>query len=110
MVPLAGSAAVASLPAEQIEKAQAHLDLIENIVDDLPARAGAELPEIAGDASGEMTAAEGAGLRMLRTLIFDHDRSRQFGGLRRVQSVSGEYLWICPDHYSEYDPGLPDLP
>jgi internalin A len=26
------------------------------------------------------------------------------------QAVTGDFLWICPDHYSDYDPGLPSVP
>ena len=57
--------------------------------------------------SDDMTGAEGAGLRMLRAVVFEHDPAQYFGGLRRVVTSSGEFLWICPNHYSDYDPGLP---
>lgn len=56
---------------------------------------------------GQLTAAEGAALRALRTIIFEHDPLRAFGGLRRVQSSAGDLLWVCEYHYTDYDPGLP---
>ena len=56
-----------------------------------------------------MTPAEGDALRALRVLIFEHDRLRKFGGLRRVQASSGDFMWVCPRHYTEYDPGLPTV-
>ncbi|MGH8884195.1 MAG: COR domain-containing protein [Egibacteraceae bacterium] len=59
-------------------------------------------------ASG-LTIAEGAGLREFRALLLERDPSRSFGGLRRVQNPSGDFLWICDDHYPEHHPGLPDL-
>lgn len=33
-----------------------------------------------------------------------------FGDMRRVQPPAGDLLWVCADHYREYDPGLPILP
>jgi internalin A len=109
-VPLAGSIAVASLPAEQRESAAAHLDMMKTIVEDLPSDSLRQAEVDPGEATGQMSLAEGAAQRALRQIIFEHDRSRRFGGLRRVQSPSGEFLWVCPDHTSDYDPGLPDLP
>jgi hypothetical protein len=32
---------------------------------------------------------------------------RQFGGLHRVQTPDGEFLWVCDDHLAPYQPGLP---
>jgi len=36
-------------------------------------------------------------------------QARTWGGLRRVLTPAGDFLWVCPEHYREYDPGLPDL-
>ena len=111
VVPLAGSIAVASLPADQIESAAAHLEMMKTIVDDLPGQPLKELADVdPGQVTDQMTAAEGDALRALRALIFEHDPSRKFGGLRRVQAPSGDFLWVCPNHYTEYDPGLPVVP
>ena len=52
---------------------------------------------------------EGAGLRELLSLLLDLDKSRKWGNLRRVLTPTGDYLWLCRDHYPEYDPGLPKL-
>jgi hypothetical protein len=57
-----------------------------------------------------LTPAQGAGLRALRSLLFERDASRAFGGMRRVfDQTTGDILWVCPTHYRLYDPGLPDL-
>jgi hypothetical protein len=53
--------------------------------------------------------AEGVALRELRVLLFEHDHFKVFGGLRRVHAPAGDFLWVCADHYRDYDPGLPDL-
>ena len=57
-----------------------------------------------------VASAEGAEFRALRELLLELDPARFFGGLRRVLTPEGDYLWICPPHYREYDPGLPKLP
>jgi internalin A len=111
LVPLAGSIAVASLPTEQIERASAHLEMMKTIVDAIPGESGEDLvPIIPGAVAAQLTLAEGDALRALRALLFEHDPLRRFGGLRRVQNPSGDFLWVCPIHYTQYDPGLPAVP
>jgi internalin A len=66
--------------------------------------------ELAGGSGGQLTAAEGEALRSFRVFLFERDRERAFGGLRRVVGPSGEVLWVCPHHLEEYDPGLPEMP
>jgi hypothetical protein len=57
-----------------------------------------------------VTEAEGAGLRELHGLLRELDRKKRWGRLRRVQTPTGDYLWLCPKHYPEYDPGLVVIP
>ena len=54
--------------------------------------------------------AEGSDGRALRALLFKHDQLRAFGGMRRVQASFGDFLWVCADHYSTRDRGLPTVP
>jgi len=107
VVPLAGSIAVVSLPTEQAESATAQLGMMKTLVADLPSLPTEELADFT---PGQMTPAEGEAIRALRALIFEYDPLRKFGGLRRVQSPSGDFLWVCSNHYGEYDPGLPNIP
>jgi hypothetical protein len=58
---------------------------------------------------GRLTSAKGADLRALRAIVFKHDPARLFGGLQRVLTPSGDFLWVCPHHHPDYEPGLPDL-
>lgn len=111
-VPLPGSvAANILLPADQFERARDDLHRMEAIVAELPAKPRRSPGEAGADSAADgLTAAEGRGLRVLRALLFEQDRSRAFGGLRRVQAATGDFLWVCPDHYREYDPGLPVVP
>lgn len=111
VVPLAGTIAVTTVPAEQIESAAARLDAMRTIIEDLPgdpsdALADADL----GEPSDLRRSAEGEALRAIRAIIFKKDPLRAFGGLRRVQDPSGGFLWVCKNHYREYDPGLPKMP
>lgn len=83
------------------EKVKKDLDLMKALVDRLQKRVAAG----SGDAS-----VEGADFRALRELLLELDPARLFSGLRWVLTPEGDYLWICPPHYREYDPGLPKLP
>jgi internalin A len=93
----------------EIMRVQDSLEMMKAMVypDEPAGELGAANP---GHPTGQVTAAEGDALRALRVIIFEHDRTRQFGGLRRVQAPSGDFLWVCPYHYAEYAPGLPALP
>jgi hypothetical protein len=84
------------------------LQLAHAVAVALPDADPRERPSIAGGA--ELGRAEGAGLRAFRELLLELDSAREFAGLRRALSPMGEYLWVCPEHYVEYDPGLPTLP
>ena len=111
IVPLAGSIAVAGLPANQLDQAQAHLEVMNTLVADLPS----DITPETGDGNlkentGQLTIAEGKALRALRTIVFQHDQSHAFGGMHRVQASYGDVVWVCPNHYPEYDPGLPHVP
>jgi internalin A len=116
IVPAAGAVAIAAMPQAQQPVAQAYLQAMGTILDDLPSKAERPVPGSAfitpsgqptATDPGQLTAAEGEGLRALRAIVFDHDPLRAFGGLRRVQAPSGDLLWVCAKHYPEYDPGLP---
>jgi hypothetical protein len=84
---------------------------MKELVKPLPTALPSTDPKLrAGDAATALTPAEGAALRAFRQFLITTDRARRFGGMRRVQAPSGELLWVCPDHYPTYDPGLPTLP
>jgi internalin A len=109
-VPLAGAITTAVLPVDQQGSVQARLDVMNTLVADLPASTGRSARTGLAPAAGELTLAEGAGLRALRSAVFEQDPHRAFGGMRRVQAPSGDLMWVCPGHYPEYDPGLPMVP
>ena len=82
---------------------------MKDLIADLPATAETRADDGLKGTAGQLTEAEGAALRALRTIIFEHDALRAFGGLRRVQAPAGDLLWVCENHYADYDPGLPAI-
>ena len=111
LVPVAGDVPGVVLPEHQLRHISHQLELMKSLASSLPYDLGRSwsTPATIEAQSARLTAAEGAGLRALRALLFEQDRSRSFGDLRRVRTVSGDLLWVCPTHYREYDPGLPDV-
>jgi internalin A len=111
VVPIAASVANVVLTEEQLEHAQNELQLMTALVTVIPDITIHDQPElIARESVSQLTPAQGQAARMLRVLLFEHDHMRAFGGLRRVQAPSGDFLWVCADHYPDYDPGLPSIP
>ncbi len=53
---------------------------------------------------------DGFELREFHDLIEDQIKGRHWGGLRRVPTDSGDFLWLCPDHYKDFVPELPVIP
>jgi len=55
----------------------------------------------AADAS--LVTAEGPSLRMLRKLLDNLDPVQHWGGLRKVLTPEGHFLWLCEAHKREYE-------
>jgi hypothetical protein len=87
--------------------------VLDKAVDDSEAEPAEQVDELAQDSpdgqDAGLTAAEGAALRAFRELLFKLDPYRNFGGLGRALSSTGNYLWLCPEHFHVYHPGLPSL-
>jgi internalin A len=109
IVPLTGSTASPSSPADVLDQARSHLQAMGRLMADQPGNLGNVDSDRHRDGR-KLTEAEGRALRAIRVALFEHDLSRAFGGMRRVQDASGDFLWVCPMHYPEYDPGLPNIP
>ena len=45
---------------------------------------------------------QGAALRALRQLLEEQDPLAQWGGLKKVLTPEGHYLWLCEYHAREY--------
>lgn len=108
-VPIVSAVGGAVAGDELTKRAEKELELMNVLVSQLPREVGRDT-EIAPEDGNQLTLAENQGLRAFRTLLFKIDPARLFGDLRRVQVASGEFLWVCPLHYDQYDPGLPTIP
>ena len=110
VIPITGSVADILLSPDDLARARSALKFMNDFVSELPREPenGREPAELAP--GGQLTAAEGSALRGLRAVLFEHDRPRKFGDLRRVQAPSSDFVWVCPHHYADYDPGLPSIP
>ena len=94
VVPLAGSIAVASLPTEQMERAEARLEVMKTLVDDLPGETRSKnWATSTSGASGPLTPAEGQALRAIRAIIFENDRLRRWGA-PPCSRPSGEFCGL----------------
>jgi hypothetical protein len=111
-----GAAALGvALPGDQFGKVSDRIEVMTDLIDSIP---HSGLPDDSDLQSARatvstapaLTSAQGKALRGLRALLMRLDTARAFGDLRRVQAPSGEFLWVCPDHYRSYDPGLPAIP
>jgi hypothetical protein len=105
LAPIAG--AVSGLTPEATLKND--FELMKAVADAGPRAEASMANEGTGEASG-LTRVEGAGLRAFRELLLELDEAKEFRHLRRVNSMAGDFFWVCPAHYSSYDPGLPRLP
>jgi hypothetical protein len=111
VVPVAGAVAGMQMTDVQFKDAEHEIELMKTLVEKLPEQLAEERLELPSDQPyDELAPAQGAALRGLRALLFEHDPMRKFGDLRRVRASSGDFLWVCMAHYSEYDPGLPLIP
>jgi internalin A len=110
VVPIAGAVAGVAPTPEQSKNAQQQLNLMKTLVADLPTDVLHDQREIInGESANQLTPAQGQAARALRMLLFEQDRMRAFGDLRRVQTPSGDFVWVCTNHYPDYDPGLPRM-
>jgi internalin A len=118
VVPVAAALDVVALPTERRDDAQARLDVMKSFVEAIPDDASDIVDREFGYSEfveprpivDQLSRVEGQALRAVRQIIFEKDPFHVFGDLRRVQSAAGDLLWVCADHYREYDPGLPVLP
>ena len=106
VVPVGGAALGLAMSDKDYEKIKKDLDLMKELVEHLPV---GSIDANTISALGRRDAA-GAELRSLRALLIGLDPAMRFGDLRRILMPTGDYLWICPQHYPAYDPGLPVLP
>ncbi|HEY4456148.1 MAG TPA: COR domain-containing protein [Pseudonocardiaceae bacterium] len=106
-MPIAGSAVQDLMPPQSSQWLKNQFDIVKSVAQQIPdsiaPKPGAERRD------RQLTPAQGAGLRAYRHLLLELDPARVYGRLHRVMTTSGDLLWVCPDHYRDYEPGLPLL-
>jgi GTPase SAR1 family protein len=81
-------------------------ELFKEVVDKLPELAASEDGEledrIARGENLDPELASGAALRALRKLLDEKDPQQHWGGLKKVLTPEGHYLWLCEHHAAQY--------
>ena len=84
------------------------LELFKEVAEKLPEIKDSDDLELAGKVGmGDITdpdpeRAEGAALRALRVLLEEKDPQQHWGGLKKVLTPEGHYLWLCDHHAAVY--------
>lgn len=80
------------------------IKLMEELVKKLPDVKSSSEHDTAEPTDGTLPSEriEGAALRTLRKLLDRKDPQQQWGGLKKVLTPEGHYLWLCPYHAAEY--------
>ncbi len=109
VIPIAGALVRAGLAEALLDDVKPKLELMEKVTRGLLSGEAEDFVKVR-ETDDFRTHAEGAALRHLHSLLLELDPDRTWGGLRRIMTPTGDYRWLCPQHYKEYDPGLPILP
>ena len=96
-VPLIGPWLANINPREYEELFRQDIELMKELVDNLPVHQNAD-----NLASMELERVQGAALRILRYLLDKKDPQQQWGGLKKVLTPEGHYLWLCDYHARGY--------
>ena len=109
--PVAGAAAGvaaagvggAVIGAETAKRIAAEIKLMEELAKKLAGSyyLEAELLDLT-KIGGKARRVEGFQLRALRVLLDEVDKAHEWGGLRKVLTPEGHYLWLCEHHAQEY--------
>jgi internalin A len=93
----------AVMGAEYAKKLATQIKLMEELAKKLTERdyALAHIEAIFEE-RGEPERIEGMELRALRTLLDKEDPQQEWGGLKKVLTPEGHYLWLCEQHAAEY--------
>ena len=75
-------------------------ELAKKLKDEKDISAGEWMEELGG--RGKAAIAEGAELRALREFLDEVDKKHTWGGLKKVLTPEGHYLWLCAEHAEEY--------
>lgn len=105
IMPLVGPWLGVAVPTNYEQNLKNDITLMNELAKKLPdfdTNLDLDLTETTGNTS-EAEHAEGAALRALRLLLEEKDPQQQWGGLKKVLTPEGHYLWLCDYHAREYE-------
>ena len=103
VAPLAGPAVGVAAPALE-ETFKNNFALMEKLAEKLPELQQADDLALAEEFREPQSPnrTDGPELRSLYELLRDKDPSRHWGGVRKIHTPEGHYLWLCEQHAAEY--------
>jgi internalin A len=78
------------------------ITLMKALVEKLPDLESLRRHGLEGSGERWPDPAQGAALRALRVVLDQKDPAHKWGGLRKVLTPEGDYLWLCDEHAQEY--------
>ena len=97
VVPVVGAAGDVMVDERNWKDIAKRLSLMESM-----AAAVSAVPEQSADIASPggqlLSSAEGDAYRAIRKLLNELDAAQGWGGLQRILSASGEFVWMCPEH------------
>jgi internalin A len=100
-VPIVGAVTSFGLPNDWLKN---QFNLTSALVDQMPDLKSGPTFKLVNNLGETIShdGAEGATLRALRKLLDEVDPIQHWGGLKKVLTPEGHYLWLCPHHAAEY--------
>ena len=83
------------------------LDLAKEIIDKLPAEI--KTPDRALSPGQILNEPERSGILALHRFLNEVDPTQDKLGLHRVATYTGDYRWLCRQHYEDWQPNIPDV-
>lgn len=108
LLPVAAPASIVLFGADKIDQAglTSQLDIIKQATDTFAQEFGAVGPKGLGE--GTLTEPERSGVRALHSFLREKDPNQQDLGLVRVPTYTGDYVWLCRQHYEAQLSKIPD--
>ena len=80
------------------------MELMKLLAEQLPAIEASEEGKLGGGMPNNYAPEElqGAALRALRQLLDEKDPQQHWGGLKKILTPEGHYLWLCDHHAKQY--------
>jgi internalin A len=106
VMPVAAPAINTVMGAKTTENWKDELDLAKGIIDKLP---NVKTPDHALSPRDPLSEVERSGILALHRFLNEVDPTQDKLGLHRVPTYTGDYRWLCDEHYAAWQPNIPDV-